>query len=72
MFDSSQSEPPEPMVNALRGLALLDAPDKRLLMINMQQPTGLFSRIAGEFGWDMRLNDNGDMEILFWRKFPRS
>ena len=67
-FDATECEPPEPMVNALRGLQLLDTSDKRLLMINMQEPEGLYLRIADAFAWEVSPRENGDVEIVFRRK----
>ncbi len=34
--------PPEPMVNAMAGLRLLDNSNKKLIMINHKTPGGLF------------------------------
>ena len=48
-FDTSGCEPPEPMVNAMAGLRLIDGPDKRLIMVNHKMPMGLFNKIGEDF-----------------------
>ena len=65
-FDSSESEPPIPMVNALRGLELLETANDRLRMINMQEPTGLYPSIAGRYGWSTEVLEDGNVSVLFW------
>ncbi len=67
-FDSTRSDPPIPMVNAMRGLGLLKDTNDRLVMINMQEPTALYPRIADEFSWDITVLENGDMRIEFRMK----
>ncbi len=64
-FNASKSDLPIPMVNAMRGLELIKEPEDRLLMINMQEPVGLYPRIANEFEWDVTVLENGDMQIVF-------
>ncbi len=48
-FDTSKCGPPEPMVNAMAGLKLIDAPNKRLVMINHKKPMGLLEKIGENF-----------------------
>ena len=48
-FDSSVCTPPGPMVNAMSGLQLIDAPNKKLVMINMKKPMGLLPKIENDF-----------------------
>jgi len=64
-FDSSESELPVPMVNALRGLELLKDRNERLKMINMQEPTGLYPSIAERFSWSTEVLEDGNVSILF-------
>ncbi len=64
-FNTTKSDPPIPMVNAMRGLELIKGAEDRLVMINMQEPIGLYPRIADEFEWEVTVLENGDMQIVF-------
>ena len=64
-FDTSHCEPPEPMVNAMHGLKLLKDKKTKLVMINMQEPMGLYPRIEDEVKWFSSLNDDGNVRIIF-------
>lgn len=66
-FDSSELGPPEPMVNAMAGLALLKDGDK-LVMINHTAPSVLFSRIEAEFSHEVKDGEDGKKIITFERK----
>jgi hypothetical protein len=48
-FDTSRCGPPEPMVNAMAGLKMIDGPDKKLVMINHKKPMGLLEKIGANF-----------------------
>ncbi len=67
-FDSSQSSPPEPMVNVMKGFELIAGTDKRLAMINAQEPMPLYSRIADSMTWEVEVLDSGDVKIVFTNK----
>ncbi len=67
-FDTIETECPEPMMNAMHGLQLLDTMDKRLVMLNMQEPMGLYPRIAADFEWEVETLESGDLRITFKRK----
>ena len=71
-FNTSKSGPPEPMVNAMVGLKLLDSDNKKLVMINMHTPKGLFPKIENDYNWDIEDLDSGDTKITFYRKNPDS
>jgi len=64
-FDTSRCEPPEPMVNAMAGLRLIDGPDKRLIMINHKMPMGLFNKIGDDFEIQSRTREDGLAEAIF-------
>lgn len=64
-FDSSQSDPPEPMVNVMKGFELIAGSDKRLVMINAHEPVPLYPRIADSVTWDVEVLDSGDVKIVF-------
>lgn len=65
MFDTSMTAPPEPMVNAMVGLRLLDDAKKKLVMINHKNPGGLFSKIGDDFEFEITERDDGLFEIVF-------
>ena len=67
-FDSSQSSPPEPMVNVMKGFELIAGTDKRLVMINAQEPAPLYPRIADSVTWEVEVLDSGDVKIVFTNK----
>jgi len=64
-FDTSLTQPPEPMINLMHALKLLDSKDKRVVMINMQEPTPFYPRIADEVEWEVTPLENGDVKIVF-------
>ena len=67
-FDSSLCTPPGPMVNAMSGLQLIDSPNKRLVMINMKKPMGLFPKIEADFSWEEEELEDGKIKLVFSRK----
>ncbi len=67
-FDSRACEPPVPMMNALRVLELVDDEFKRMVMINMQEPTGLYVKLQDYFTWEVTPLEHGDVKIVFQRK----
>ena len=66
-FDSSLTAPPEPMINAVAGLELLDD-NKKLIMINHKAPMGLFPRIEAFFDYDIEELEDGNVKITFSKK----
>jgi len=64
-FNSSASNPPEPMVNFMKGFELIKGTDKRLVMINAQEPAPLYPRIATDLTWDVEVLESGDVKIVF-------
>ncbi len=67
-FNTVRSDPPIPMVNAIRGLELLIEYSDRLVMYNMQEPIGLYPKISDKFEWDVVVLENSDVQITFRRK----
>jgi hypothetical protein len=64
-FDTSKCGPPDPMVNAMAGLKLIDAPNKKLVMINHKKPMGLLDKISENFDIvDEKLED-GRVKLVF-------
>ena len=66
-FDSSLTAPPEPMVNALAGLKLLDG-SKKLVMINHKAPMGLFPKIDEYFDYEIEELVDGNVKVTFIKK----
>ena len=67
-FDSRGCEPPVPMMNALRVLELIDDANKRMVMINMQEPTGLYVKLQDYFLWKVTPLEHGDVRVEFQKK----
>ncbi len=63
-FDTSACGPPEPMVNAMLGLQLLDNDNKRLIMINHKAPGGLFPKIEENYTYEVSQID-GMAKVVF-------
>ncbi len=63
-FDTSELGPPEPMVNALSVLKLLDGPNVRAVMINHSKPVGLFDKIGDKYEYEVE-DLNGKFKITF-------
>ncbi|SNZ10320.1 hypothetical protein SAMN06265182_1820 [Persephonella hydrogeniphila] len=63
-FDTSMLGPPEPMINALAVLKLLDSSDKRVIMINHKKPMGLFDKISDKYDYEIEEID-GKYKIIF-------
>ncbi|MGD9654166.1 MAG: DUF2249 domain-containing protein [Sulfuricurvum sp.] len=66
-FDTSMCGHPEPMINAMTGLAHLKEGEK-LIMINSKVPMGLFPKIEEDFSYEVAELANGTFEILFMKK----
>ena len=65
-FDTSECGPPEPMVNAMVGLQLLDNESKRLVMINHKPPGALFPKIQENFEYILTEIEDGDkIKVVF-------
>ncbi len=66
-FDSSSTAVPEPMINAVAGLQLLNKNEK-LIMINHKIPMGLFPKIEAYFYYEVEELDDGNVKIIFTKK----
>jgi len=71
-FDTSKCGPPEPMVNAMAGLKLLDASNKKLVMINHINPGGLISKIGENYDIDVQNLEDGRVKLTFSYKTGES
>lgn len=66
-FDTSMCGPPDPMVNAMAGLQLLDE-NSQLVMINHKSPGGLFPKIEEDFNFLEEDTDDGKIKVVFTKK----
>lgn len=64
-FDSSECAPPEPMINAMLGLQLLDDGNKKLVMINHKAPGGLFPKIENDFNFEVSNIEDNKVKVEF-------
>ncbi len=64
-FDTSKCGPPEPMVNAMAGLKLIDGPDKRLVMINHKKPMGLLEKVEKNYNIAEESLPDGRVKLIF-------
>ncbi len=72
-FDTSKCGPPEPMVNAMAGLKLIDSADKKLVMINHKKPMGLLDKIGENFNLESEEKlDDGRVKLIFGYKAGES
>ena len=71
-FDTSKCGPPDPMVNAMAGLALLDGADKKLIMINHKNPGGLIAKIGENYDVETENIDGGLVKVIFSYKVGES
>ena len=71
-FDTSKCGPPDPMVNAMAGLKLIDASNKQLVMINHKFPGGLISKIGENYNHTKENLADGRVKILFSYKTGES
>jgi hypothetical protein len=66
-FDTSKCGPPDPMVNAMVGLQLLDD-NSQLIMINHKAPGGLFPKVEAEFNYEIAQTQDAMAKIIFTKK----
>jgi len=64
-FDTSKCGPPDPMVNAMAGLKLIDSADKKLVMINHKFPGGLIGKIGDNYSHTKEEMEDGRIKITF-------
>lgn len=71
-FDSSECGPPDPMVNAMLGLQLLENTTDRLVMVNHKAPGGLFPKIQNDFSYEIFNLEDGRAQVVFALKNEKS
>ena len=63
-FDTSRCGPPEPMVNAMSALKLID-PHTKVVMINHKMPMGLLNKIEENYNIDKENLADGNVKLTF-------
>jgi hypothetical protein len=71
-FDTSKCGPPDPMVNAMAGLKLIDSPNKKLVMINHKKPGGLLEKIGENYDTEIEQLEDGRVKLTFSYKSGES
>lgn len=66
-FNATQCSAPEPMVNAMSGLRMLQSKDDRLVGIFFHEPIPLYNRLGDHFIHEAIALENGDFKIIFQR-----
>lgn len=66
-FDATECEPPEPMMNTLRGLAMLKSDKERLVGFYFHEPFPLYERIPLTFEYEPTELEDGDFKVVFKR-----
>lgn len=66
-FDTSKCGPPEPMVNAMAGLEILDE-KSQLIMINHKTPAMLLPKIEKDFNYKIENLEDGRVKVVFTKK----
>jgi hypothetical protein len=64
-FDTSKCGPPEPMVNAMIGLKMINDPQTKLLMINHKKPMGLLDKVGENYSIEEAKMEDGRVQLLF-------
>ena len=64
-FDTSKCGPPDPMVNAMAGLKLIDGNNKKLVMINHKYPAGLIGKIGENYSHTKEEMADGNVKLVF-------
>ena len=71
-FDTSKCGPPDPMVNAMAGLKLIDGSGKKLVMINHKSPGGLLAKIGDNYDVETEDLEDGRVKLTFSYKTGES
>jgi len=66
-FDARECQPPEPMVNAMHGLKMLESKNDRLVGMFFHEPVPLFAHTATSFFHESIELESGDFKIIFKR-----
>ncbi len=64
-FNATECSPPEPMVNTIVILEMLQKENDRLVVIFFHEPVPLYERLAQNFSYESKELESGDFEVTF-------
>ncbi|MBL0707944.1 MAG: DUF2249 domain-containing protein [Sulfurimonas sp.] len=64
-YDARECQPPEPMVNTIKGLSFLKTPRDRLVGFFFHEPFPLYQRIPLSISHEAKELEDGDFKITF-------
>ena len=64
-FNATECSPPEPMVNAMHGLKLLNGENDRLVGVFFHEPTPLYNQVSSKVSYEATELDSGDFRVVF-------
>ena len=64
-FNSTECNPPEPMINTIKGLSLLKSSSDRLVGLFFHEPFPLYQRIPFTISYESQELENGDFRVTF-------
>ena len=67
-FDATECSPPEPMVNTMHALRMIQSDKERLVGRFFHEPTPLYAKIADFFSYEAHELENGDYQITFKKR----
>jgi len=66
-FNATECNPPEPMINTIKGLSLLKSESYRLIGLFFHEPFPLYERIPFTISHETIELENGDFQVTFKR-----
>ncbi len=67
-FDATECQPPEPMVNTMCALQVLNNPNERVVGTFFHEPFPLYQRISTHFEFESKELVDGDFRVIFKKK----
>jgi len=67
-FDATECSPPEPMVNTLNALRMIQNENERLAGRFFHEPTPLYAKIRDFFTYEAQELQNGEYKITFKKR----
>jgi len=64
-FDTSKEGPPQPMVNAMAGIAVIKGTNDKVVMINHKAPGGLFAKLDDDVKYSVEDLPDGLVKVVF-------
>jgi len=64
-FNATECSPPEPMVNTMHGLKMLNDKNDRLVGTFFHEPVPLYNQISAHFSYEATELKSGDFRIVF-------